>query len=585
MVNSKKPIVEVAEREAATKKKQHIQKNYKNKYYFFETNIYKILECFPKKLLSWDILLVTLIALLIRFCVGIGAYSGYNDPPKFGDFEAQRHWLELTLNLPMKDWYFYDPSHWGLDYPILTAYHSLSLAYIGEYLFGGKNRGWFALDSSRGNEDPNLKSFMRFTVCLTDIVIYIPAALWFVKKHSISTSEKQNILNTKAKKLETGSLQSRALSHLKQLSHFSNGLIILLQPSLLIIDHGHFQYNGCMLGLVLLTVNNIIDNKLVSACIFFVASLCFKQMSLYFAPVIFVYLLKQTLLSWRIIEFVSIGVSTVATFIVLYFPLYFFNQTNELGLQTLKQSFLRVFPFNRGLFEGKVANFWCVSNLFIKHRTIFSNEQLQLQSLVLTLLAASPACLMVLIKVSPKRYSKSKELLLYALGSCSLSFYLFAFQVHEKSILLPMLPMTLLFVVNNNKSLKLDGPISQASLLNSPNLTYQLLIFFENAALFSLWPLMKQEGLHLQFFLLGIMYNWLIGGFSFFAYKGLGKINKYIQYVLISVYSTMFLNLALDLYMQPPAILPDLWVVLNCAISFGCFVFMWLWLLLKMWYV
>lgn len=41
-----------------------------------------------------------------------------------GDFEAQRHWMELTTNLPISQWYFYDLEYWGLDYPPLTAYHS-----------------------------------------------------------------------------------------------------------------------------------------------------------------------------------------------------------------------------------------------------------------------------------------------------------------------------------------------------------------------------------------------------------------------------------------------------------------------------
>lgn len=43
----------------------------------------------------------------------------------FGDFEAQRHWMEITLNLPTKQWYFYDLQYWGLDYPPLTAWVSL----------------------------------------------------------------------------------------------------------------------------------------------------------------------------------------------------------------------------------------------------------------------------------------------------------------------------------------------------------------------------------------------------------------------------------------------------------------------------
>lgn len=50
----------------------------------------------------------------------------------FGDYEAQRHWMEVTLNVPLKDWYNHtednDLQYWGLDYPPLTAYHSYLMA-------------------------------------------------------------------------------------------------------------------------------------------------------------------------------------------------------------------------------------------------------------------------------------------------------------------------------------------------------------------------------------------------------------------------------------------------------------------------
>ena len=40
----------------------------------------------------------------------------------FGDYEAQRHWMELTIPLPTREWYRHDLQYWGLDYPPLTAY-------------------------------------------------------------------------------------------------------------------------------------------------------------------------------------------------------------------------------------------------------------------------------------------------------------------------------------------------------------------------------------------------------------------------------------------------------------------------------
>ena len=30
---------------------------------------------------------------------------GQGIPPMHGDYEAQRHWQEITINLPMTDWY------------------------------------------------------------------------------------------------------------------------------------------------------------------------------------------------------------------------------------------------------------------------------------------------------------------------------------------------------------------------------------------------------------------------------------------------------------------------------------------------
>lgn len=42
----------------------------------------------------------------------------------YGDYEAQRHWMEVMVHLPLRQWYTYDLPYWGLDYPPLTAYVS-----------------------------------------------------------------------------------------------------------------------------------------------------------------------------------------------------------------------------------------------------------------------------------------------------------------------------------------------------------------------------------------------------------------------------------------------------------------------------
>lgn len=83
---------------------------------------------------SYLSLSLILFQLLIRYFVSLHGYSGRNKPPMFGDYEAQRHWMEITLNLPVKDWYRNttenDLLYWGLDYPPLTAYGSLLCGYM-----------------------------------------------------------------------------------------------------------------------------------------------------------------------------------------------------------------------------------------------------------------------------------------------------------------------------------------------------------------------------------------------------------------------------------------------------------------------
>lgn len=73
----------------------------------------------------WAVLpLILIFAGLFRWTAGLWNYSGFKTPPMHGDFEAQRHWMEVTTGLPMTQWYFHDLEWWGLDYPPLTAYHS-----------------------------------------------------------------------------------------------------------------------------------------------------------------------------------------------------------------------------------------------------------------------------------------------------------------------------------------------------------------------------------------------------------------------------------------------------------------------------
>ena len=151
--------------------------------------------------------------------------------------------------------------------------------------------------------------------------------------------------------------------------------------------------------------------------------------------------------------FIRLGVVTIASFVVLFLPFL----PPLVPLSTVLDPITRIFPFNRGLFEDKVANFWCATNVILKWRLWASQSVLIKLSTALTALGFLPTVSTLLYSgyklqkqpnsSSDKKTSKHSPLLPllpYALLNSSLSFFLFSFQVHEKTILVPLLPMTLL---------------------------------------------------------------------------------------------------------------------------------------------
>lgn len=163
---------------------------------------------------SHGTLLICLLLLLARWVVGLHSYSGAGSPPMFGDYEAQRHWMEITTQLPLSEWYFNstanDLLYWGLDYPPLTAYVSYAFGRVA----GVVEPGLVELVVSRGYETATSKVFMRMSVLACDILLFIPAVFMLA-----------NVLYKKVEWTKrTGFV-----------------VLVLLQPSLLLIDHGHFQ--------------------------------------------------------------------------------------------------------------------------------------------------------------------------------------------------------------------------------------------------------------------------------------------------------------------------------------------------------
>ncbi|KAF8895501.1 ALG6, ALG8 glycosyltransferase family-domain-containing protein [Infundibulicybe gibba] len=455
-----------------------------------------------------------LFAFFIKYCVGLGGYSGMGTPPMFGDYEAQRHWMEITLHLPVRQWYTYDLQYWGLDYPPLTAYVSWICGYIGAKI----DPTWFALDASRGIETPDSKLYMRSTVLALDSIVYVPALYLFARTWQGTRSHRT---------------QEMAI------------LTLLLQPALLLIDFGHFQYNSVMLGLTLLAISLFAANHDVLGAVCFTLSLGFKQMALYYAPAIGSYLLAKCVYLGPIHGtrlFLKLGLATVLTLIVLFLPYL-------PGPRTLAPPLTRIFPLARGLFEDKVANFWCLTNIVIKWRVRFTQPALVRMAAAGTALGFLPAAALMgragwVLRLPPAVATPSTN------GTAATAATTKVPAPNAHPPFLPLLPYALL-----TSSLASSYLHSNAATPGADTWEWGVLLCNVGAA--SMWPLLKKDGLGLQYAVLLVLWN-------------------RVFVALVSHGLLLLLHVA-ELTLAPPARLPDLWAVLNVVVCAPVFALGWTW--------
>ncbi|KAI8918723.1 glycosyl transferase [Entophlyctis helioformis] len=358
---------------------------------------------------------------------------------------------------------------------------------------------------------------MRLSALLTETLIFVPGVLWFASLWFLSPTS--------------------------WVERHSWILLVLIHPTLLIIDHGHFQYNSAMLGFALLAFAAFINRRYTLGSLFFCLSLTFKQMALFYALPVFFFLLGKCIqLGWKqgFALLVKLGATVVLTFAACILSV---AQTWE----DVVQVFVRVFPIQRGLYEDKVANFWCALSVGIKLRNLFTLLDLVKLSIAVTLLAVLPSGLLLL-------WRPDRRAFIYALLNSSLGFFLFSFQVHEKSILLPALPAALLLM---------DDPIAAS--------------WFMNVAMFSMFPLLKRDGLVLAYIAIVGIWNLLNPALA-------RKSHWALRLAVLASFASMVSWHLGESLMPPPARYPDLFVVLNVLISAAHFVLFLAYFNLQQWW-
>ncbi|XP_035298278.1 probable dolichyl pyrophosphate Glc1Man9GlcNAc2 alpha-1,3-glucosyltransferase isoform X3 [Cricetulus griseus] len=267
------------------------------------------------------------------------------------DFEVHRNWLAITHSLPISQWYYEATSEWTLDYPPFFAWFEYALSHIAKYfdqeMLNIHNLNYF---SSR------TLLFQRFSVILTD-------ALFFYAVHECC-------------KCIDGKKTSKELTEKPK---FILSVLLLWNFGLLIVDHIHFQYNGFLSGLMLLSIARLFQKRHMEGAFLFAVLLHFKHIYLYVAPAYGIYLLRSYCFTaskpdgtvrWDSFSFVRVISLGLIVFLVSALSLGPFIALNQ-----MPQVFSRLFPFKRGLCHAYWApNFWALYNALDKALSVIGLE-------------------------------------------------------------------------------------------------------------------------------------------------------------------------------------------------------------------
>ena len=227
-------------------------------------------------------------------------------------------------------------SEWTLDYPPFFAWFERVLA-LGAPLF---DPGMLVVSATPYVSAATVV-YQRLTVMLTDGLLLVGA---------------RRLVAVEGSAADDGESAPAAVA------------LVFLNAGLLLVDHVHFQYNGMLVGLLLLAVAELRAGRERRAAVLFAALLNFKHLFLFAAPLYFVYLLRGHVLrvapappappraaGWAgaLGRLVLLGAPVALVFALSLAPFAYFGQ--------LAQLLTRLFPFGRGLTHAYWApNTWAL---------------------------------------------------------------------------------------------------------------------------------------------------------------------------------------------------------------------------------
>ncbi|XP_017013012.2 probable dolichyl pyrophosphate Glc1Man9GlcNAc2 alpha-1,3-glucosyltransferase [Drosophila takahashii] len=343
------------------------------------------------------------------------------------DFEVHRNWLAITHSLPLDRWYVEATSEWTLDYPPFFAHFEWLLSQVAKYV------------------DPRMLEVQNLN--------YESKATVYFQRLSVIVTDLVYVLGVRS------CLGSLGLARNSQ-QHFAGSMLLLLNVGLLFVDHIHFQYNGFLFGLLLLSIGSLIRQRFLWSAFIFAVLLNFKHIFLYLAPAFGVYLLR-----FYCLEQVNVVSTSLAFVKLLAVGLSPFVLSLGPFWRQLPEVFGRLFPFKRGLTHAYWApNFWAIYNtadkvaagvLKVEGSSTSSGLVQEVRHSVLptiqppvTFVLTVIFMLPILVKLFRSPKSQSPLVFLRSVVLCGCSSFVFGWHVHEKAILMVLIPLCLLTLVN-----------------------------------------------------------------------------------------------------------------------------------------
>lgn len=255
---------------------------------------------------------------------------------------------------------------------------------------------------------------------------------------------------------------------------------VFLQFGFIMLDNIHFQYNSMMQGILIFSVQKMIDGDVIFSAGLFSMLLNFKHIYLYVAPVYFLYILAAYV-RMDVKRLVKVGVVTIVPFLVAFGPFVLAGGWKQIGYVMG-----RLFPFQRGLVHSYWApNFWALYFMADRILGIFGVNRQTVETinqgysstlkilpdvsagitLILILIVSLPIYWFCFTRTWNNQITKSSFPQYVILSG--LVFFFFGYHVHEKAITI-YINLALLYLGNSFWPETLVNTINLFPLLISP---------------------------------------------------------------------------------------------------------------------